>query len=389
MVFSRLKKRRRGQIRAVDFIVSLFLFIIMMTQLILIIINVQSGIQTGIVGELTYEKLDIFGRQLLLEEGDINWGYLQELPSTFGLSDSKSETVFTLDASKMARIVTGTSYSISSISGYETYDYDTLTKKINLESDYEFQLAFFPCLEINVTVQSFDFTSNIVTVDVMNPHNSPIFNAQVHFFVIDLTYGAVTLAGTSPTDSRGSTSLIYEIPHIDDPDAEHFIFVIVRKGELWSMNWGSLPNELIVIGASSDTTIWGGGTNSSTLLLSDIFGVVESLDNHFLSIIYQNTTSDYSFQTVDLGTSDRGNISFTIPNEGLVAFFSIARFGNSYKVGVGSYPAILDRDLTSGIFYQVFGSLDPGERVKSMVSKTYPVVVRGTLMRCQVTMWSS
>lgn len=388
MIFSQLKKRRRGQIRGVDFVVSLFLFLIMLTQLILIIINVQSGIRTGIVGKLTYERLDVFGRQLLLEEGDTDWGYLQELPSTFGLSDSNYESVFTLDASKISRLVTGTSYSISSVSGYDIYDYDALKETINLESDYEFQLAFYPCLNANVTVRSFDSTSNNVTVDVMNSHNSPIVNAQVHFFVIDLTYGAVTFEGTNSTDSKGSISLVYQIPHVNDPSAEHYIFVIVEKGKLWTMNWGSLPNEKIIIGTPSGTTIWGGGVNSSTLLISDIFGVVESLDNHFLSIIYQDTTSDYSIRTIDLGTSDRGNISFSIPNEGLVAFLSTARFSSFYQVGVGSYPAIMDRDLTSGTFYQVFGEIDPGKNVKSMLSKTYPIVVRGTLMRCQVTMWS-
>jgi len=90
MVFSRLKKRRCGQIRAVDFVVSLFLFLLMLSQLILIIINVQSSIRTGTIGTLTYEELDIFGRKLLFEEGDTNWGYLQKLPRTFGLADSNS-----------------------------------------------------------------------------------------------------------------------------------------------------------------------------------------------------------------------------------------------------------------------------------------------------------
>ncbi len=383
MYFSRLKKRRRGQIRAVDFVVSLFLFLLMLSQLILIVINVQTGIRTS-SGTVTYEELDIFGRQLLLEEGDQDWGYYQTLPSTFGLADKNVQSYLSLDSAKIARLVTGTPIPISFVSGYEMYDYTTLIETIGLKKNYDFQLGFFPLLYPKVRVSS----TNFAQVNVQNTYNISISDVRVNFFTIDLTNGNIILEGETLTDSNGDTSLQLSDPTEDIQGGEHIVFVIVEKGPLWGMNWGFHDpiSDEVIVGSSSSTTIWGGGTNSTSLLVTDILGVAP--DSHFLSIIYQNSTSGYSNKTINLGTALDGNETTSIPNEGLVAFISTIRTDNQYQVGIGSYPTILNRISTDGIFYRVFGELIPGSRTKSMLSKSYPVIVRGTLMSCQLTLWS-
>ncbi len=383
MVFSRLKKRRCGQIRAVDFVVSLFLFLLMLSQLILIIINVQSSIRTGTIGTLTYEELDIFGRKLLFEEGDTNWGYLQKLPRTFGLADSNSHSLLTLDSAKIARLITGTFLPISPVSGFDMYDYTTLKETVGLEREYDFKLGFYPLLEPEITVSTSDFAQ----VKVTDTYNAPISNAQVNFFTIDLTNGDVISEGSTLTDSRGDTTLQLSDPTRNDPKGEHIVFIIVEKGPLWGMNWGfhDPTSETVIIGSTSTTAVWGGGINTSSLLITD--RLEETPDSHFLSIIYQNSTSCYFNKTMDLSTAYEGNETVSIPNEGLITFFSIARINDEYQVGIGTYPSILDRDSTSGIFYQVFGELIPNERIKSMLSRLYPIIVRGTLMRCQLTIW--
>lgn len=376
MYFSRLKKRRRGQIRTVDFVVSLFLFLLMLTQLILIIINIQFGITTRTIGTLTYEELDIFGRQLLLEEGDPNWGYQQELPKTFGLADSNSLSYLSLDSAKITRLITGTPLSV-----YKMYDYGTLTETIGLERDYDFQLGFYPLLNTKVNVS----VTDLAQVQVTNAFNTPISNVQVFFFTIDLTNGEVISEGSTSTDSTGSTSLQLSDPTGDVLGGEHFVFIIVKKGPLWGMNWGfSDPDsQEVIIGSSSNTAIWGGGINSSSLLVTDLPSIDHT--SHFLSMIYETSTSNFSNKTI---ASFDGNEIISIPSEGLVALISIVRNNDEYRVGIGSYPAILDRDLTSGAFYQVFGELNPSERIKSMLTKSYPISVRSVLMRCQLTLWS-
>ena len=384
MILLRLKKRRRGQIRAVDFVVSLFLFLLMLSQLILIIVNVQTGIKATTSGVLTYEKLEIFGRQLLLEEGDNNWGYHQNLPSTFGLADSNSQSPLALDATKINRLITGTSLPISPISGFEMYDYSTLKETIGLEERYNFRLGFLSVFNTEVQVSASDFAQILVT----NPYNTPISNAQVYFFTIDLTNGEVISEGSTLTNSSGGTSLQLSNPNLNDPDGEHIAFVIVEKGSLWGMNWGHPDpvSEGVFIGSSSSSTIWGGGINSSALLLTDI--LTTTPDSHYISVIYQNTTFGYSNQTIDLNTASNGNTTITIPNNGIIAFFSISKSNNAYQVGIGSYPAILDRYQTSGNFYQTLGELNPVRGVKTNISKIYPIIVRNTLMRCQIILWS-
>ncbi|MFX1517449.1 MAG: hypothetical protein ACFFC6_14180 [Promethearchaeota archaeon] len=383
MYFSRLKKRRGGQIRAVDFVVSLFLFLLMLSQLILLVINIQIRISSSAIDTVAFEELDIFGRQLLLEEGDQDWGYYQALPSTFGLADSNENTYLTLDGAKIARIITGTPNPVGVVSGYEMYDYSTLKETIGLQSDFDFQIGLYPLLYPDISVSS----NNFAEVSVKNIYDIPTSDVRVHFFTIDLTNGEVISEGETLTNSDGDTSLQLSDPTASIQGGEHFVFIIVEKGPLWGMNWGfnDPTSDEVVFGASSTTTIWGGAIHSTSLLVTDILAVTP--DSHFLSIIYQNSTSGYSNKTINLATALDGNETISIPNEGLVAFISVARNDNQYQVGIGSYPAILDRDSSDGSFYQVFGELEIGSKTKSLLSKIYPVNVRSTLMSFQLTLW--
>ncbi|MFX0185795.1 MAG: hypothetical protein ACFE95_22145 [Candidatus Hodarchaeota archaeon] len=382
MFIRRLKRRRRGQIRAVDFVVSLLLFLLMLSQLVLIIISIQSNIRNRELRSLTYDELDIIGRLILQENGEPYWGYNRALPETFGLAADSSQHYLALDAAKISRIITGTSFPISTVSGFEMYDYDTLRSTIINNPDLEFQLAIYPCIDAEMNVSTVNNTANIAEVFAKNPHNAPISNALVHFFIIDLTTGNVVQKNTVTTDSGGKTSNEYQ-----KPIGEHLVFSIIEKGDLWGTTWGYLDTNIIA-GSSSQTTIWGGAVNSSALLITDILQISGVLDTHYLSVIYKDTQSNYSNLTLDISDKFDGNETISMPNDGIVIFFSISNINNIYRVGIGSFPAILDRDQTSGTFYQMFGKLNPSVRTKSMLSKTYPIIVRGTLMRCKITLWS-
>lgn len=392
MLISRLKKQQRGQIRAVDFIVSLLLFLLMLSQLILIVVNVQSGIKSGSYNTISYEELDSFGRLLLQESGDTFWGYQRSLPDTFGLSIDQPQSHLVLDAAKIARIITETSFPISSIAGFEMYDYDTLKESLNLNSEWDFQLSIQPFIDVEVSISEINSTANKASVIAKNHFSNPIVGAESHFFIVDLIGGNIISEGITLTDNDGETFKEYLIPNINDPDREHIVFVIIKKEALWGLQWGYLSssplNENVIIGKESNTTIWGGGINSSALLLTDILEVTSTPDSHYLSIIYENTIDEYSNLTLNLESQVDGNETIIIPNKGLVVFFSITRTLNNFRVGIGSYPAILDNDHTRGLFYPIFGKLNPDNQVKSMLSKTYPIIVRGTLMQCQLTLWS-
>ncbi|MHA1512647.1 MAG: hypothetical protein ACTSRJ_01105, partial [Candidatus Hodarchaeales archaeon] len=59
-----------------------------------------------------------------------------------------------------------------------------------------------------------------------------------------------------------------------------------------------------------------------------------------------------------------------------------------YKVGIGTFPAVLDNNQNSGDFYNVFGKLEEDPRDKTRISKDFPVYIRGTLMKCRIILWS-
>ncbi len=385
---SYLMKRRRGQIRAVDFVVSLFLFLLMLSQLVLLIINVQSGIINSRTGYISYDEIDIFGRNILQETGDFNWGFQQDLPTTFGLGTENSLSGLTLDPAKLARIITGTSNPISSVSGFDIFDYPTLKNWLHMETEYDFQLSLLPSLSVNLSMSSIDTSRNALEVFVSGINNIPIENAIAQFFVIDLTDGEVQNVGINTTDQSGRISAIYEEPNLNDPDRAHITVVIVKKLNMWGLDWINANPGRAVVGASSNTTLWLGGISSSSILITDILEATGNLDNHYLSILYEDTNLEYRNITMDVSTSLDANETLDIPNQGIVACFSISKFGNLYKVGIGTYPAILDNDLSSsGSFYQIFGELTFPDRIKAMISKNFPVIVRGLSMKCQIKLW--
>ena len=71
-----------------------------------------------------------------------------------------------------------------------------------------------------------------------------------------------------------------------------------------------------------------------------------------------------------------------------MAFFSIIKQGDIYKVGIGTFPAVLDNNQNSGEFYNVFGKVEDNLREKTRISKDFPVYIRGTLMKCRIILWS-
>jgi hypothetical protein len=391
MFFKRLKKRRGGQIRAVDFVVSLLLFLIMLSQLILVIINVQSSIWNKEVDILTYSELDLLGRSFLQECGSPSyWAYQKSLPSAFGLAKDYSQFHFVVDAAKISRIIPEAGSEIERISGYEILDYNTLKEALDLESNLEFTLAIYPYIDVTVDVSAENITANTIKIQATDPDNSPISGATTHVFIVDLLSGHTIPIRPVFTNNIGEVSISYQRPRFNEPEARHFVFVIVEKGSFWGMNWGIQSFDDVTIGPSTNTIVWGGGINTSSLLITDSLEYQGDPESHFISIIYRDSQLSFSNRTIDItdSLSINANETIPIPTEGLVTFFSIDKTADNFRVGVGSYPAILDRDLDSGHFYRKIGHLTLNGNIKTMISKIYPIVVRGTLMRCQLNLWS-
>ncbi|MCK4847495.1 MAG: hypothetical protein KAT16_00560 [Candidatus Heimdallarchaeota archaeon] len=384
-----LKRRRRGQVRAIDFMVSLLLFLLMLSQLILVIVNVQTGLNSQMKDDLSFTELDIFGRSLLQEEGTPQWGYKQDLPSSFGLAESSTFPSLTLDASKIARLITGTTFPISAVSGFEQFSYDSVKSLLSLGADQEFQLSILPLLDISMVITEKNESAYQNTVAITNVNNLPSKESYVSFFTLDLTTGSIVLAGVDISDSDGIASNEYIDPNFNVPEGEHLSIVIAEKGPLWGITWGNPTSnpEDILIGRESNATIWACGLSSSSLLISDVHEVVGTPDEHFLSYIYKNNQGNFSIESIALTSMFEANETISIPKNGIVAFFSIIKHDDKYKVGIGTFPAVLNNNQNSGNFYNVFGKVEENSREKTRISKDFPVYIRGTLMKCRIILW--
>ena len=384
-----LKRRRRGQVRAIDFIVSLLLFMLMLSQLILVVINVQSGLNSQMRNNLNYKELDTFGRILLQEEGNQFWGYQQSLPETFGLAQSKAISSINLDAAKISRIITGTTFPTYLISGFEQFYYPSVKNILGLDAKQDFQLSLQPYLELSISITEVSSAIYESTVQVTDANNYlPLRECQVNFFTLDLTTGFIRIDGTKTTDENGQASLEYDNPNLNDPFGRHISIAVAEKGPIWGVTWKLPPSnhENVLLGHDSNATIWIGGLNSSSILVSDRHDLQETPETHFLSYIYKNTQGSFTNRSINLPSLFEGNETIQVPNEGLVFCFSIVKVNNEFKVGIGTFPAILDSDLSSGSFYQVFGKISESSREITKSSKSYPVYIRGTVMRCWLTL---
>lgn len=392
MNLPKLHKRRRGQIRAVDFIVSLLLFLLMLSQLILVIINVQTGLNSQISSNQINSELDSFGRSILFNEGPSDWGYEQTLPSSFGLASASNLPTLTLEAAKISRLITGTTFAPVSISGFEQFSYESLKNLLGLGTKIDFQLSFMPLLDLSLTVTEGDvvnITDFETSITVNNLNGLPIEECSVSFFTLNLVTGIFRNDGIKLTNANGEASNIYIDPNISDPTGEHLSVAIAEKGPLWGVSWGAPLNsqDNIQTGKESNATLWIGGLNDSHILVSDTHQVSTTPSSHYLSYLYKNSQDGFLNASYDLSSVFAGNLSIPITKTGPIIVFSTVRVGNTFKVGIGTYPAIFDSDITSGKFYQVFGKLSEGIRDTTKISRDYPIVVRETLMLCRLIYW--
>ena len=345
MVLFNLGKRRRGQIRGVDFIVSLLLFLLMFSQLLLIIINVQYGLTKGVGTDLIYDELDALGRIIIQNPGQSSWGYQNTLPNSFGLAAAKNIPSLSLDAAKVARIITGTTFPVSTISGFEQFEYSSVKSILGLETNRDFRLAFFSYLEPTITITETITESEFnASVTVKNINGKIIKDCQVNFFILDLTTGNLNIRQNKMTNENGQCFITFIDPHKDSLEGEHIVVVVAEKGPLWGITWQyhTQIHPHILLGREANATVWAGEINPQTLLISCAHESFVIPEYHFLSYIYKNSQERFSNESVDLSSSLDGNVTISIPKEGIVVCFSIIKVDDVYKVGIGVYPSILD-----------------------------------------------
>ena len=180
-----LKIKRRAVVRTIDFLVSFTLFIILLTQFFLIIINMNLNLASTSTVEENPAKL--FANKIIGDSGSYDWGRNPGSPKVFGLASdmSHSNSIDYIDLAKLARLNGELNY----LSINDTYSYITPESIVanfsGTLSNTAFQLTTRPPLRV---IASYDNSSNPGTfnVDVLSWSNFPLENIKIEIYLLEL-----------------------------------------------------------------------------------------------------------------------------------------------------------------------------------------------------------
>ncbi|MFQ5976302.1 MAG: hypothetical protein ACE5J5_08315, partial [Candidatus Hydrothermarchaeales archaeon] len=219
------RSKSRGQVRAIDFTVSVFLFILVISQLVLLIFNSEIILFSEKEINLN-ENVDLLAERILGFEGTQNWGIKASTPEKFGLADAGSMGNLVLDAAKIARL-SGDLALLSETTGLASVNYRTLHNLLGLNQE-DFVFSIRSLFEISSTASLSD-----AAIHLENPNGAPVEGIPVRFYVCDLKTGLVDYQGTENTDSFGDASITITPPSGADP--AFFVLAIPQKGKLWGV----------------------------------------------------------------------------------------------------------------------------------------------------------
>ena len=205
------RRGKRGQARAIDFVVSLSLFLLVTSQLFLIIITSTSPFTTTPERQTLDEKAELLANNLITNSGTPqDWGFnlSSQTPFTiFGLSQvSNTPETQVLDASKIARLdprlVTNPIATALSI-----YYIDYSQARSSLGLDISFKLQILPLISLNITSS----TNTSFIAKVTDYNNNPLENITLQNYVVHPN-GSVISNWQSNTNSNGINETLITLP---------------------------------------------------------------------------------------------------------------------------------------------------------------------------------
>ncbi|MHA2297136.1 MAG: hypothetical protein ACXAEU_11700 [Candidatus Hodarchaeales archaeon] len=369
MKLKKTLRNKKGQIRGVDFAISLLLFLILLSQVILIVVNTQILVEGR--NTINRDDLDYMVTRLFHDEGTTGWGYNVgpfSLTDTFGLKDERypwtSSTAY-LDPGKLARYNT---YGKNLYDGYRNYtfpntnisikdyhfpSYDEVRRSI-AEEKLDFSMKTL--LPLSIRVNDFNQSSTEMELEFTVSYTGtsyPVIGARLDLFWVYLTNGTVDHRSTHVTNDVGQ---VMAIDAINAVEGDPFIVLVICRslvdnGIAWYKP-GAFSN-VFDKPINEDGPFFSFTScldNGSVAVITDAFisSTFAAADNknHTVSLIYPFNNT-YAYETV-IDTRDNNKILIdkeqTIPEQGLVIAVSAAYHGNEFYFKVHSLPAILNND---------------------------------------------
>lgn len=250
--------RKRGAIRTIDFLVSFSLFIILLAQFLIVLINTNTFL--GQEARQIENPAKSLAFRILGTTGDAGWGTDPGVPNSFGLaSNFSSNEMFHVDLSKLARL------NIETLNTpYQFVDPSIISSQFPVQlGNVSFRISTRAMIQVE---SSWDLLSTTVTVQVNSWSGKPLSDINVLVQLYSLTNGTASpaLQNTSITSTNGIASVPIGVY---DPDDDYVALVFASSGFIWGIDWaeirGTSPLPMIQAGGISTFVMPQSSTNQN------------------------------------------------------------------------------------------------------------------------------
>jgi len=243
---------QRGVVRTIDFLVAFSLFIVLITQFFLVVINTNTFLaQETRKIENPAESL---AYRILGSTGDKDWELNQNSPISFGLASIFSNpNQLEVDLSKLSRI----NLELTTINSapYSFFDDELLTDQLLDEGGtFFFRISTHPLFQVEII----DSSPATFAVQVFSWTGKPLADVNVDVYFVSLLDGSadITLRSSGRTTSSGMVNVPIAA-YVPGSGIDYLAVAFVHLSNFWGLDWTT-----IVDIPSSGNTINAGGFSS-------------------------------------------------------------------------------------------------------------------------------
>ncbi len=374
-----LRKYRRGQIRGIDFSLSMIIFLLTLTQVLILTNNFiisNRTYQDSIEGTIFADSL---ARDIVFTSGQNSvgndWMNTDSATLSAGTWDFGLSTDGFVDPYKMGRL---SNWSIPTF----LLDYDTVSKGLNLQNK-KFSIDISSVLDVNITtvVLNPDITNIDITGEV-NIDGSGLSNANVHIFAISSDVVAVISEIEVLSSNSGIFTASLDMTGAGANSVISFV-AIVRYGDtsqgtdIFNLNVGTPAaysnGQITVLEAASSTEGYSVDVRANnTANTANLYG--------FYNLGISPSVNYTSAAMVNNGDWEAND--FQIPQVGMTVLLmqEFDAANNMVNLNILTFPALLDDNM---------GNVLIAPSIPNAISSvaSIPFEVRGILMIMTLTTW--
>ena len=380
----RLKRYRRGQVRGIDFTISIVIFLLTMTQ-ILVLTNSFITANRSHLNQLENQGVvDSISGDILSNPGTANWVTIttSSIPSDwdFGLSSD-----YGISPYKLSRL---SHRSLDSM----VLDYDKIAEGLEIQNK-TYQIEIYNTIKTSII----DINTAALPVTVIagnvTQNQRPVNNAEVWIFTIDHTNYEISQAQAT-TNSSGVYSKTMNIINGAALSNTHITFIIIAK---YGNSAQDTSIQRVTIGSPTNTIADDGkisifeNADSTSGYTVDVKTSRSTVDAVLTSFYPGIDTSTNNVTQIGLGggvsavyggTNIWAYDDFLIPYSGLAVLLllEIDNAGDVTHVGLFNFPTALDDNISNIIAPASIPNAVSSVSVQS-------IVVRGMIMNFKITIW--